>query len=71
MPGVFAEHAGRKLVVRVGPGIEILDEQLLKLGERQEIPEQQLEVLFRHRLGVFPPDRRIGLCIAHDELVLH
>jgi hypothetical protein len=36
----------------------------------REIVEQHFEVLFRPRVVVFPPGKRIGLSVANDEFIL-
>ena len=70
MPGELGEDAGLDAMGRVGAAIEILREELLALGMLQEIAEQRLEMLRRHRAVVLPPDGAVGRGIADDELVL-
>src|SRR4029078_13591286 len=53
----------------IGSGIKVLDEELLVPRKADEIGEHPLELLFRHFLGVVPPDRAIGFRIAYDVLV--
>ena len=56
MPGVFGEDARAQAQRRVGAGVEILGEQRLALGVGDEIGEQRVEMLDRHRVVVVPPD---------------
>ena len=70
MPGVFGEDARPDAEGRVGAAIEILGEQRLALGVGEEVGEQRVEMLDRHRIVVVPPDDRIGVGVADDELVL-
>ena len=51
-------------------GVEVLGEQRLTLGVGDEIGEQGVEMLARHRIVVVPPDDALGLGVADDELVL-
>ena len=69
MPGVFGEHARPDAEGRVGPAVEILGEQRLALRVGEEVGEQNVEMLNRHRGVVVPPDNRIGVGVADDELV--
>src|SRR5262249_21308910 len=70
MPGVFAEDAGLEAMPWVGTRIEILAEQLLALGVRQEILMQAIEMLRLDRAVVVPPHIALGERILDDELVL-
>ena len=54
----------------VGTGVQILHEQRLAGGGLDEVLEERVEVLRRHRLGVVPPDIAIGEGVADNELVL-
>ena len=70
VPSVFGEdarlHAKRGIRARV----EILCEEGLPLGVGEEVGEQGVEILDRHRGVVLPPDDRIGVGVPDDELVL-
>ena len=70
MPGIFADHAGLQLVGRIGPGNEVLDEQVAVAGMDQKVILQGLEMGPGHGAVVVPPDGVFGGAIAHDELVL-
>ncbi len=70
VPGVFGEDARLDAEGRVGAAVEILGEQRLALGVGEEVGEQGVEMLDRHRGVVVPPDDRIGVGVADDELVL-
>ena len=70
MPGEFGEDARPDAQRRVGAAVEVLGEQRLALGVADEVGEQSVEMLDRHRVVVFPPDDRAGLRVAHNELVL-
>ena len=56
VPGVFGEHARLDAQRRVGAAIEILREQRLAARVVEEVLEQRVEMLDRHRIVVFPPD---------------
>ena len=69
VPGEFGEDAGAHARFRVGAGVEVLDEQLAAFGVGDEVGEQHVEVLARHRVVAFPPDRVLGRRVADDRLV--
>ena len=54
----------------VGAADQVLDEEILAGRMRQEVGEQRVELRRRHRLVVVPPDMRLGVLVADDELVL-
>ena len=70
MPGVFAEHARAQAQPRIRPGVKILSEQRLRSGMGDEVGEEGVEMLDRHRIVVVPPHDRLGVGVAHHELVL-
>ena len=70
VPGELGEDARLDAVFRIGAAIEVLREQLLALGVREEVVEQHIELLRRELAVLLPPDRLFGLLVADDELVL-
>ena len=57
-------------MVGVGAADQVLHEQVLARRMGEEVGEQRVELRRRHRLVVVPPDVRLGVCVADDELVL-
>src|SRR5208282_6197170 len=55
---------------RVGAAVEVLGEQRLALGVADEVGDEGVEMLDRHRVVVIPQDARGALGVAHNELVL-
>jgi hypothetical protein len=70
MPGVFSEDARAYAQLWIGAAVEILSEQRLAFGVGDEVGEEDVEMLDRHRIVVVPPDCALGVRVAHDELVL-
>ena len=70
MPRIFGEDARTYAQLRIGAAVEILREQRLALGVGEEVGEERVEMLDRHRIVIFPPDRSLGVRVAHDELIL-
>ena len=70
MPGVFGEDARAYAQLRIGAAVEILSEQRLAFGVGDEVGEESVEMLDRHRIVVVPPDNTLGVRVAHHELVL-
>ena len=69
VPRVFRHDARIQTMPGIGACEQIFDVNFLMCGECDEIPEQTIELLRRHRLGVVPPDRLIGLAVTHDIFV--
>ena len=69
MPRVFGKDARLYAQRRVRAAVQVLGEQRLVFGVGEEVGEQQIEMLDRHRVVVVPPDDRIGLGVADDEFV--
>jgi hypothetical protein len=70
VPSVFGEHPGAHAIIRVGAAVEVLREEVHALRVGEEIGEEGLELLRRHGAVVLPPDRLLGVGVAHDELIL-
>ncbi len=70
VPGIFGEDAGAHAVGGLGAAVEILDEQLAASRMGDEISEQRLELGWRDRAVVRPPDLAFGRFVLDDELVL-
>ena len=69
MPGVFGEDAHAHAGFRIGAGVKVLREQLASARMVDEIAEQRLEMLGRHRVVAFPPDRVLGGRVTDDRFV--
>ena len=69
VPSVFGEDAHAQARFRIGAGVEVLREQLASARMVDEIAEQRLEMLGRHRVVAFPPDRVLGGGVADDHFV--
>ncbi len=70
VPGVFGKDPGIDPVFRIGAAIEILGEQLLAAGVRDEILVEALEVLLADLAVALPPDRALGERVDDGVLVL-
>ena len=70
MPGVFGEDARAYAQPGIGASVKILSEKGLVSGVSDEVGEERVEVLDRHRIVVVPPDIGLGVRVAHHELVL-
>ena len=69
VPGVLGEDARLDAKGRVSAAVEVLGEQRFCLRMGKEIGEQRIEMLWRNRVVVVPPDDWIGIGVADDELV--
>ena len=67
---MFGEDARAQAQSGIGARVEILSEQRLALGVSDEVGEEGVEMLWRHRIVVVPPHRSFGLGVPDHELVL-
>ncbi len=70
VPGKLAIDARLDPIGRIGAAIEILREQLLAARMRDEVVEQQLELLLRELVVAAPPNGIFGERVDDDEFVL-
>ncbi len=70
VPGVFGEDAGLDPVFGIGAAVEILREQGLAFGMREEVRQQIFEMLFALFAVAVPPDGVFGRCVDDRMLVL-
>ena len=70
VPGVLGVQPSPHPMARIGPAVEVLGEKLLALGVVQEVGEELLEGARDESAVVVPPDLRLAVGVAHDELVL-
>ena len=70
MPGVFGEDTRPYAQPRIGASVKILSEQRLAFGVSDDVGEEDVKMLDRHRIVVVPPDKRLGIRVAHHKLVL-
>ena len=54
----------------VGAAMQVLGEQIHGPCVGDHVGMQTIEMLGRHRLAVFPPDRRLRELVAHNKLVM-
>ncbi len=70
VPRIFRDDACAHTVIGVGAAVEVLREEFAVLRVGNEIVEQRVEVRALHGLVEIPSHRRVGGCVADDELVL-
>jgi hypothetical protein len=70
VPGELGVDARLDPVLRIGAAVEILGEQRLALGMRQEVPVHGFELLFGLLPIAVPPHRVLGQRVGDGVLVL-
>ena len=71
LPGLLGDHPNRQSINRIGPAVEVLDEQVARLEVLHHTLEQRPKVLRRHRLvHLAPMNQLMGRRVVHNELVL-
>ena len=70
VPRVLRHDARIEAMLCFGARVEILDKNLFMPRKADEVGEQPVELLFRHLLGVVPPDRAFSFRVANDVFVL-
>ncbi len=69
VPSTRRDEPDRQLIRMLGPGEQILDEQLPGIEEASHVAVQALERLRVHPRVLVPPDARLGVRLHDDELV--
>ena len=69
LPSILGYDTRIELVALFRARKKVLNEKLLVPRKADEVGEQPVEFLFRHPLGVVPPDRAFGFRVANDVFV--